>query len=335
MVIDQQVEWTGSAEYSDLVLPANSWVEFQDIECGGSCSNPFLQVWGGDGIDPLYDSRDDAAIFAGVARAMTDITGDGRFADYWKFITEKKARVYMQRVFNACTTTRGTDGPYNVEKLMAGEYGGEPGAALMLFRTYPRVPFYEQVHDQIPFYTDCGRVAAYCDLDVAISAGENLIVHREAVEATPYLPNVIVSTSEFIRPDDHGIPLEEMDADLRSVRNVKLSWQRVKATVNPLWQQGFRFFCSTPKSRHSVHSSWSTIDWHWMWSCNHSDTRRRDKRLPGVADRQIQMNPQAAMDAGLNEGDYVFVDANPADRPYQGWKEDDFRYRARSGAWSA
>jgi len=328
MVIDQQVEWTGSAEYSDIVVPANSWVEFQDLECGGSCSNPFLQVWGGDGIDPVYDSRDDAEIFAGVGRALTKLTGDTRFADYWKFITERKAKVYMQRVFNSCTTTRGTDGPYNVDKLMAGEYGGEPGAALMLFRTYPRVPFYEQVNDDIPFYTDCGRLAAYCDLDEAIQAGENLIVHREAVEATPYLPNVIVSSSEYVRPNDFGIPLDEMDGYLRSVRNVKLPWDGVKATVNPLWQQGFRYFCSTPKSRHSVHSSWTTVDWHWMWSCNHSDSRRRDKRLPGVADRQIQMNPQAAMDAGLNEGDYVFVDANPADRPYRGWKETDFRYRA-------
>lgn len=328
MIVDQQVEWTGSAEYADVIVPANSWVEFQDLECGGSCSNPFLQVSGRNGIDPVYDSRDDAEIFAGVGRALAKITGDRRFADYWKFITERKAKVYMQRVFNSCTTTRGKDGPYDVDKLVAGAYGGEPGAALMLFRTYPRVPFYEQVHDSIPFYTDCGRLASYCDLDEAIQAGENLLVHREAVEATPYLPNVIVSSSEFVRPNDFGIPLEEMDADLRSVRNVKLPWERVKATVNPLWQQGFRFFCSTPKSRHSVHSSWTTIDWHWIWSCNHSDTRRRDKRLPGVADRQIQMNPQAAMDAGLKEGDYVFVDANPADRPYRGWKEGDFRYRA-------
>ena len=87
-----------------------------------------------------------------------------------------------------------------MDDLIAGKYGGEPGAALMLFRTYPRVPFWEQVHDSIPFYTDCGRLAAYCDLPEAIEFGENLVVHREAVEATPYLPNVIVSTSPFIRP---------------------------------------------------------------------------------------------------------------------------------------
>ena len=30
------------------------------------------------------------------------------------------------------------------------------------------------------------------------------------------------------------------------------------------------------------------------------------------------MNPQAARDLGINDGDYVYVDANPADRPYLG-----------------
>jgi nitrate reductase alpha subunit len=321
MIVDQQIEWTGSAEYSDVVLPVNSWVEFEDDECGGSCSNPFIQVWRG-GIKPVHDTRDDAAVFAGVARALADRTSDRRFADYFKFVTEKKAKIYIQRVFDNSTTTRGKDGPYNVDKMIAGEYGGEPGAALMLFRTYPRVPFWEQTHDSIPFYTDCGRLASYCDLPEAIEYGENLIVHREAIEATPYQPNVIVSTSPFVRPVDFGVPADTIDPDLRQVRNVKLPWAKVKQTVNPLWNRGYRFFCSTPKSRHSTHSSWSTVDWHWLWSDNFGDPHRTDKRAPGVADRQIQMNPQAAKDLGLNEGDYVYVDANDLDRPYVGWKDD-------------
>ena len=32
LIVDQQIEWTGSAEYADVVLPVNSWVEFQDLE---------------------------------------------------------------------------------------------------------------------------------------------------------------------------------------------------------------------------------------------------------------------------------------------------------------
>jgi nitrate reductase alpha subunit len=328
LIVDQQIEWTGSAEYADVVLPANSWVEFEDYEAGASCSNPFLQVWKG-GIKPVHDSRDDAAVFAGVARALADETKDPRFADYFKFITDKKASVYIQRVFDSSTTTRGTDGPYKVTELLEGKYG-EPGSALLLFRTYPRVPFWEQVHDSIPFYTDCGRLAAYCDLPEAIEYGENLVVHREAVEATRYLPNVIVSSSPFVRPKDYGIAPDAVDADLRQVRNLKMPWAEVRKTTNPLWGQGFHFFCSTPKSRHSTHSSWSTVDWHWIWSDNFGDPYRADKRAPGVADRQIQVNPQAAADLGLREGDYVFVDANSLDRPYVGWEKDagSFRHKA-------
>ncbi len=322
MIVDQQIEWTGSAEYSDVVLPVNSWVEFEDWEMAAACSNPFLQIWKG-GIRPVHDSIDDAAVFAGVARALGKKLHDQRFADYWKYVTEKKSRVYIQRVLDNSTTTRGTDGPYQFDKIVRGEYGGEPGQALMLHRTYPRVPFWEQIHDSIPFYTDSGRLHAYCDLPEAIEYGENLIVHREAVEATPYLPNVIVSSCPYIRPADYGIPLDSIDPCLRQVRNVKMPWSQVKRTVNPLWKQGYQFYCSTPKSCHTTHSSWSTVDWHWIWSDNFGDPHRSDRRSPGVAERQIQMNPHAARDLGLHEGDYVWVDANEEDRPYIGWKQDD------------
>lgn len=328
MLVDIQVEFTASAEYSDLVFPANTWMEQQDIECSGSCSNPFIQIWGQNGIPPVHNSRDDAEIFAGISRALADSTGDRRFRDYWKFVTEKKAHVYIQRVFDNSTTTRGEKGPYSVEKILAGSYGNEPGAALMLTRTYPRVPFVEQVEDSVPFYTDTGRMNAYCDLPEAIEYGENLISHREAVEATPYMPNVIVSTSPYIRPEDYGISPDTADADLRAVRNIKMPWSEVKKTVNPLWAQGFQFFCLTPKSRHTVHSSWSTVEKHLLLSSNFGDADRADIRQPNVGDSQIQMNPQAAKDRGIADGDYVFVDANPADRPFRGWQKDPARYKA-------
>jgi len=321
MIVDQQIEWTGSAEYSDVVVPVNSWVEFEDYEAAAACSNPFLQVWKG-GVKPVHNSIDDAQVFAGVAKALSTKTGDRRFADYFKFVTEKNAKVYIQRVFDNSTTTLSKNGPYKIDQMIAGEYGGEPGSALLLHRTYPRVPFWEQIHDSIPFYTDSGRLASYCDLPEAIEYGENLIVHREAVEATPYLPNVIVSNSPYVRPVDYGIPLDTIDPDLRQVRNLKMPWSEVKNTKNPLWKQGYQFFCCTPKSRHSTHSSWATVDWHWIWSDNFGDPHRKDKRAPGVADRQIQMNPQAGKDQGLHEGDYVYVDANEVDRPYIGWKDD-------------
>ncbi len=334
MIVDQQIEWTGSAEYADLILPVNSWVEFENLEAGSSCSNPFLQLWGSkkykatSGIKPLYDSFDDAMVFAKVSQKLTELTGDRRFRDYWHFVLNGNTEVYLDRVFAHSATTSTPDGKaYTCRDIMSGKYG-EPGAALMLYRTYPRIPFYEQVHDSLPFYTDSGRLHSYCDLPEAIEYGENFIVHREGPEATPYLPNAIVSTNPYIRPNDYGIPLDATDADLRQIRNVKLPWSKVKQIQNPLWKEGFRFFCSTPKSRHSVHSSWGTVDWHWIWSCNHGDPYRTDKRLPGVAGRQIQVNPDDAKEMGINDGDYVYVDANPEDRPYRGWSEGDPRYKA-------
>ncbi|MDX1619764.1 MAG: molybdopterin-dependent oxidoreductase [Nitriliruptorales bacterium] len=322
MIVDQQIEWTGSAENADVILPANSWLEFETLELGGSCSNPFLQLWKG-GIDPLYDTRDDVSIFAGVAAALTELTGERRFRDNWTFALEGRPEVYLDRVLKASFTTS----DYTVDDIMAGRYG-EPGGALMQYRTYPRIPFWEQVADDLPFYTDTGRMHGYVDIPEAIEYGENLIVHREAVEATPYLPNVIVSTSPFIRPRDYGISPEEIDAGMRQVRNLKMSWDEVKRTTNPLFEQGYRFLCLTPKSRHSVHSSWAVTDWNWIWNSNFSDPYREDKRLPGVGDSQLHMNPEDAKELGLTDGDYVWVDASDLDRPYVGWSEDDPYYQA-------
>ncbi|HET9672966.1 MAG TPA: molybdopterin-dependent oxidoreductase, partial [Actinomycetota bacterium] len=316
LIIDQQIEWTGSAEFADVMLPANSWMEMETLEMGGSPSNPFLQVWKG-GIEPLHDTRDDVAIFAGVAGALTDLTDEARFATCFRFASEGRPEVYLDRVLEASITTAG----YTVDGIMSGRYG-EPGGALMQYRTYPRIPFWEQVHDDLPFYTDTGRLNAYCDLPEAIEYGENMIVHREAVEATPYLPNVIVSRSPFVRPESYGIAPEEMDADLRSVRNLKMSWAEVKGTRNPLHEQGFRFYCLTPKSRHTVHSSWAVTDWNVLWASNFADPFRTDRQLPGVGEPQLHMNPQAAKDLGIDNGDRVWVDANPADRPFRGWRDD-------------
>ncbi len=322
MIIDQQVEWTGSAEYADVVLPVNTWLEFEDKEVAASCSNPFLQIWGGGGLKPLYGTPDDAMVFAKVAEALAAEHNDKRYTDYWKFILENNSQVYIQRLLDSSIPTKG----YRVDDIVAGKYG-EPGAALLQFRTYPRIPFYEMVHDSIPFYTDTGRLNSYVDLPEAIEYGENLVVHREAVEATPYLPNVIVSTSKYVRPHDYGIAADATDADLRQVRNLKMPWSEVKNTVNPLVEKGYSFYCLTPKQRHSVHSSWAVTDWNVIWASNFGDPFRTDKRQPGAGDWQLHMNPTAAKQLGIDDGDYVYVDADPADRPYRGWKRTDPFYK--------
>jgi nitrate reductase alpha subunit len=321
MIIAQDIVVTASVQYADIGLPANSWVEFEDLEITASCSNPFLQIWKG-GIKPVFDSKDDLTILANIAKAVGEEIGDRRFTDFFKFEHEGKRGVYIQRLLDTSTTTVG----YKLSDIMSGKYG-PPGAALMLFRTYPRIPFWEQVHDDEPFHTDTGRIHAYTDVPEAIEYGENFIIHREGPEATPYLPNVIVSSNPFVRPDDYGIPTDAEHWDDRTVRNVKMSWREVKQTKNFLWERGFKFYCLTPKTRHRVHSQWSNVDWHNIFDSNFGDPHRMDRRAPYVGDHQLHINPQAAKDLGINDGDYVYVDANPADRPYRGARPDDPFYK--------
>lgn len=321
MIIAQDIVMTSSVQYADFGLPANSWVEFEDLEITASCSNPFLQIWKG-GMKPVFDTKDDLWILANIARKIGDELGDRRFYDYFKFEHEGQRGVYIQRLLDTCTTTTG----YKLADIMAGKYG-PPGGALLLFRTYPRIPFWEQVHDDEPFHTDTGRLNAYADVPEAIEYGENFIVHREGTEATPYLPNVIVSSNPFIRPNDYGISPEAEHWDERTVRNLKMPWREVKKTRNFLWDRGFRFYALTPKTRHRVHSTWSNVDWHMIFDSSFGDPHRMDKRAPYVGEHQVHLNPQAARDLGIENGDYVYVDANPADRPYVGANPDDPYYK--------
>jgi nitrate reductase alpha subunit len=321
MIMGTDIEFNGTIEFSDIGLPATSWAETEQPEITAACSNPFLQIWKG-GIKPVYDSRDDVVILAQMAAKIGELTGDDRYAKYWKFALEGRTDVYIQRLLDASTTTRG----YEYDDVMAGKYG-EPGAALMMFRTYPRVPFYEQIHDSEPFHTRTGRLQAYNDEPECIEYGENFIVHREGPEATPYLPNVIISSNPNVRPESYGIPLDHMGADERQVRNVKMPWREVKRTENPLWKAGYQFYCLTPKTRHATHSSWQVVDWHLIWNNQFGDPYRVDKRSPGVGEHTLHVNPQAGKDQGINDGDYVYVDANPADRPYAGWKPNDPFYK--------
>ncbi len=326
LIMCQDIEMTSTCEYSDFILPANSWMEFETLEITASCSNPFLQIWKG-GIKPVFDTKDDVAIAAGVAKRLGEVVGDKRFAEFWKFALEGKTEVYIDRLLAGSMPTAG----YTCKDIMAGKYG-EPGAALMMFRTYPRIPLYEMVHDQVPCYTDTGRLNAYCDIPEAIEAGENFIVHREGPEATPYMPNVIISTNPYVRPNNFGVTPamvlgSVLDGDVRTIANNKMGWAEARLTKNPLWTEGFKFFCLTPKTRHRVHSQWSSVDWHILWDSNFTDSYRKDKRNPHFGEHQIHINPEDARELDIEDGDYVWVDANPRDRPYRGWKVDDPYYK--------
>lgn len=317
MIVYNDWEWNGSHEYADVVFPVSSWLEIRNPEMAGSNSNPFLFVWKG-GIPPLFNTLDDHETYALVGHKLAELTGDQRFIDYWKFLDEHNSEVYMQRVIDAAVNLRG----YNIHDIIDSDVGW-----FVMHRTYPRVPGWEQINESVPFYNKTGRLELYREENEFIEYGENFIVYREPVEATPRLPNVIVADHPWIRPDDYGIPPEATDMDEIQVRNIKMTWDEAKNTKNPLWTEGYQNYVLTPKSRYTVHSSWGVADWLLIWENNYGDPLRHDKRSPGIGEHQLHINPDYAQSMGINDGDYVRLDANPYDRPYVGWKEGDEFYK--------
>ena len=320
MHIAMDYEWSMNCEYADVVFPVDSWVEFSRPDMTASCTNPFIQFFPKGGIKRIHETRHDIEVYAGVADALTRITGDQRFSDYYKFVGEDNVEVYMQRILDTSHATKG----YKVKEIM--ENGG---AALSMFRTYPRIPGWEQIQESVPFYTKTGRMELYRDENEWIDQGENLIVHREPVEATKYQTNVIVIPEKFdhIRPKDYGVPADEIDGDLRGIFNEKWDWEKVSKSTNPLTKKfGLTSIFVTCKTRHRVHSSWSTVDWNVIWCSNFGDPHRMDNRTPWVGEEELDMNPEEAMALGIEDGDYVYLDASPHDRPYRGEKGKDKFY---------
>ena len=314
LYIAQDKEWNMNCEYADIVFPVDSWVEMKHPDMTASCTNPFVQMFPRGGIPRIYNTRHDIEIFANVAKALGERTGDSRFYDYWKYVHEDNVEVYLQRIIDASSTLRG----YNAREMIAADTG-----FLTLFRTYPRIPGWEQIQENKPFFTRTGRLELYREEDEWINQGENLIVHREPIEATPYQPRVIVAPPNFLtmRPVDYGIPDSETDGDTKALYNKVMTANEMLKTTNPLQKKGLNFFLSTPKPRHRTHSSWGTSDWNTIWASNFGDPYRRDKRMPWVGEEEMDINPEDALNHGINDGDYVWVDADPADRPYIGEKE--------------
>ena len=81
-----------------------------------------------------------AQIVALVASKLAARTGDRRFDDYFTYIRDGRSEVYLQRILDAGSATRG----YKIDALHAKAQEGVP--ALMMTRTNPRNGGYEQTH---------------------------------------------------------------------------------------------------------------------------------------------------------------------------------------------
>jgi nitrate reductase alpha subunit len=318
-VIVNEWWWTGSCEYADVVLGVDSWGEYNVHDITNSCTNPFMQVMPLSKIERIHNTRSDSQIYAGVASKLAQVTGDDRFNDYWKFIKTDKGATYIQRILDHSNITKG----YNFKDLLQKAEQGIP--VMMMGRSYPKYIGHEQSVESLPWYNRTGRLEFLRDEPEFRMHGEVLPVHREPIDSTFYEPNAIVAAPHpMIRPDspqDFGIADRDRSGETRQVRNVVLTPDELMRTSHPLMAEGFTHQWITPKYRHSVHTLVADLDILAVWWGPYGDMYRHDKRQPWVGEGYVDINPHDAKELGIGDGDYIWVDADPEDRPFRGWQE--------------
>jgi nitrate reductase alpha subunit len=311
--------WTGSCEYADIVFAVDSWGEFKYPDATASVTNPFLQMYPRSPLNRLHDTRANSEVYAGVSAALAGHLDDNRFNDYWKFVNEGLVEVYLQRIIDATSMTRG----YDVEELEENAKKGIP--ALLMSRTYPKIIGWEQAHESKQWYNKTGRLEFYREEDEFIEYGENLPIHRETVDGTVYEPNVIVAKPhpaiKPYGPERYGISKDDRSSETRQVRNVMMTAEELLKSAHPLKEKyGYTHVYITPKYRHGSHTMSADTDIIAVWFGPFGDPHRKDKRMPWVGEGYVDINPADAKALGIEDGDYIWVDADPEDRPYQGPK---------------
>lgn len=311
--------WTASCEYADIVFPVDSWAELRHPDATASVTNPFLQVFPVSPLPRLHDTRGDIEVYASLSEALGRILEDSRFKDYWKFVHEGRVDVYLQRILDHSTMTRG----YKFKELEKNAEAGIP--ALLMSRTYPKIVGWEQANESKQWYNKSGRLEFYREEDEFIEHGENIPIYRETVDGTPYEPNVIIARPHpALRPfgpERYGIPEDDLSGETRQVRNKVMTAEELLRSQHPLRKKGYTHIYITPKYRHAAHTTPVDIDVISLWFGPFGDPFRQDRRKPWVGEGFVDINPEDARALGIEDGDYIWVDADPEDRPYKGEKK--------------
>ena len=325
MIAVQEWWWSTSCEWADVVFAVDSWAELKHPDMSASVTNPFLSVFPRTPLPRTFETLGDIDCLALVGSKLAEATGDRRFADLWTFVREGRTQVYLQRILDGSSATRG----YRFDEIEDKAKRGVP--VLMMSRTYPKAVGYEQVTDSRPWYTKTGRLELYRGEAEFIEAGENLPVHREPIDSTFYEPNVIVAPAghEAIRPQgpaDYGVAIDDLSCETRQGRNVVKTWADEARSPHPLAGDGYRFVFHTPKYRHGAHTMPIDTDMVAMLFGPFGDVYRRDKRMPFVSEGYVDINPDDAQELGVEDGDYVWIDSDPEDRPFRGWQKNEKDY---------
>ncbi|MEM4311958.1 MAG: molybdopterin-dependent oxidoreductase [Nitrososphaerales archaeon] len=325
MIVVNDWLWTATCEYADVVFGVDSWVERKFPDIYGSVTNPFLQAWVTTPLSRIFDTRDDMEVLAGIASKLSELTNEKRFKDYWHFVYEKKVEVYIERVLKSGNSTKG----YTYEELEKSCKEGIPFFTMM--RTSPRITGWEQTNESKPWYTKTGRLEFYREEDEFIEYGENLPVYREPIDSTFYEPNVKVAKPHPAlkpkTPSEYNLDLGDFSTEVRQVRNIIKPWEEVKKTNHPLMEKGYTHILITPKYRHACHTTGASTDLEATYFGPFGDFYRHDKRKPWVSEGYIDINPMDAKKLGIEDGDYVWCEADPSDRPFVGWEKKPEDYK--------
>jgi len=316
--------WTGSCEYADLVFACDSWAEVKTADMCGSSTNPFVQMYPRTPLPRIFDTKSDMDIIAGVAEKLGDLVSEPRMKNMWKFAQGEENSEYLQRIINASASLTG----YNAIELENKAKQGVP--ALVNTRTYPRLSSFEQAKSEQVWHTKSGRLEFYRPEQEFIDAGENLVIYREPVDSTPYEPNVIVAHSHpAIKPklpEEYGLDSKDVSVETRQVRNISKTPKELVASSHPLKLKMYTHIYHTPKYRHGAHSTPVDTDFTSIWFGPFGDVYRQDKRMPSNVEGYVDINPIDAKKMGIEDGDYIYIDADPEDRPFRGYKEGTEEY---------
>jgi nitrate reductase / nitrite oxidoreductase, alpha subunit len=317
--------WTGSCEYSDIVFAADSWAEFRHIDMTASCTNPFVQIYPKSPLRRVFDTKADVEIIAGVSKAVGRQLKDDRFSQAWKFVDDQRVETYLQRIIDGSFSLKG----YQIDELHELAKQGIP--ALTHMRTYPRISSFEQARGEQPWHTKTGRLEFYRFEQEFMDSGENIVVYREPIDSTHHEPNVIAAAAHPAlrpkQPEDYGVSRDDQSCETRQGRHVMMTVDQVMASKHPLIAQGYGYVYHTPKYRHGAHTTPVDTDFTGVLFGPFGDVYRHDKRMASITEGYVDMNPQDARNLGLEEGDYVYIDADPEDRPFRGWKEGTEAYK--------
>lgn len=185
-VVTFDFQMTTSCQWSDVVFPATTW--YENYELTATILHPYLQLQQ-PAIKPMFESRTALWVARELAKRLNP-----DFERY--FFPELGDDEASQKIIEILLKTGGDETRgITLEMLKKGP--------VRLHSEAPndrQIPFYEQVHNRVPFpprsypaplratakFLKSGRIESYKDEDLFLKMGEQLPVHKETFADTEY-----------------------------------------------------------------------------------------------------------------------------------------------------